>query len=78
MDPLDENLASVCDICNRDFHFFGLLEKHKFDVHGDEDPLYCDLCTTKFRRKMNMIIHWRSTTHRPNKYSLTLCINSLS
>lgn len=67
LDPMDASLSSVCDECDRDFGFYGLLEKHRIDVHDLEDELFCRMCQTAFKRKMNLVLHWRSTAHRSIK-----------
>jgi hypothetical protein len=68
MDPMDENLSSLCEDCDKEFAFYGLLEKHRCDVHQEDEVLQCGICGTSFKRKMNLVLHWRSTAHRDVRY----------
>eukprot|EP00095_Tigriopus_kingsejongensis_P005584 snap_masked-scaffold12_size759060-processed-gene-5.11 protein:Tk05584 transcript:snap_masked-scaffold12_size759060-processed-gene-5.11-mRNA-1 annotation:"zinc finger protein 2 homolog" len=67
MDPMDPKQASRCQECHRDFHFYGLFERHLVDIHGEDEVLHCATCNTSFKRKMNLVLHWRSTAHRETK-----------
>jgi hypothetical protein len=51
------------------FPMMGLLEKHRVEVHNDEETLKCVYpgCASTFRRRMTAIMHARSTAHRKLK-----------
>ncbi len=64
VDPMDETLPSRCGECALEYPFYGLLERHRVDVHGADEVLVCGRCATGFKRKTNLVLHWRSTAHR--------------
>ena len=67
VDPMDETLPTHCaeEGCGRvEFAFYGLLERHRVDWHGQDEVMVCGRCATGFKRKMNLVLHWRSTAHR--------------
>ncbi len=68
VDPMDETLPCQCDDdgCGgaKEFPFYGLLERHRVDLHGEDEVMVCGRCATGFKRKMHLVLHWRSTAHR--------------
>lgn len=45
-----------CDTCGRKFSEFGNLRRHR-NVHIDEKPFICHVCSKQFRFKQNLKIH---------------------
>ncbi|KAM7364204.1 uncharacterized protein ACRADG_000793 [Cochliomyia hominivorax] len=64
--PIEENIPTPCDQCDRVFPNSRLLSRHKRHTHVPEElKVQCPYCTAKFGRRHNMYAHMR--THHKDK-----------
>ncbi|TRY73454.1 hypothetical protein TCAL_07902 [Tigriopus californicus] len=76
LDPMDPQAPSWCEDCGRDFHFYGLLERHLVDIHGEDEMLHCPTCSTSFKRKMNL--HVLVNAKEQSEYFCPICQKKFS
>ena len=72
-DPDNPNIATgcgtttkKCEFCDLELGTIGIYETHLNKVHEKPPMEYCDECATAFKRRMGLILHFRSTHMAPD------------
>ena len=60
------NYKNNCPECGLEFANVGIYEVHLNKVHKMDPMDHCDECTTSFKRRMGMILHFRQTHMAPD------------